>query len=447
MQYLKRLAFYPLVLLFLHSILAYHLTQGFSAPLRILALALAAAGYLYYNISPAAKQPKASSRSQSILIGGCELIAASGFFLAAQIVLYACIGFSRLEVKTSVLAANAVFSAVFIVVLLFSGMIRVAATSKQLGAVPRIAMFLVWWVPIVNIAVLWNVWKTARDEYRFLRGKRLLNEGRRADEICKTRYPLLMVHGVFFRDWKHFNYWGRIPKELIANGAQVFYGNHNSALAVEQSGEELKARILEITRGTGCEKVHIIAHSKGGLDARYAVSRLGMDAHVASLTTVNTPHRGTPLAEKLLSLAPDKLAAAVGRQYGKIFAKLGDDECDFLGSVNGLTPEVCGKLNEIMPDKEGVLYQSVGSMMRAASGAGPPLNAGYAIIKPMGGDNDGLVCTDSMAWGECLGILRPQGKRGISHGDMIDLTRKNVPGFDVCEFYVRLAADLKEKGL
>jgi len=266
-------------------------------------------------------------------------------------------------------------------------------------------------------------------------------------EACKTRYPILMAHGVFFRDWKYFNYWGRIPKELTDNGAQIFYGNHNSALSVEMAAEELKQRILEILRETGSEKVNIIGHSKGGLDARWAISCLGMDACVASLTTINTPHRGTPLAGKLLELTPDKAAAAVGRQYGKLFAKLGDDDCDFLGSVNGLTPQTCDELNKAMPDRGGVLYQSVGSKMRAVSSAGPPLNAGYAIIKPLGGENDGLVCTDSMAWGNCLGILNPMGKRGISHGDMIDLTRKDIPGFDVCEFYVGLLAGLKEKGL
>jgi triacylglycerol lipase len=200
-------------------------------------------------------------------------------------------------------------------------------------------------------------------------------------------------------------------------------------------------------RETGCEKVNVIGHSKGGLDARYAISCLGMDARVASLTTVNTPHRGTPLAGKLLQIVPDKAVSAVGRQYGRLFAKLGDDRCDFTGSVNGLTPERCGALNRIMPDRPGVLYQSVGSLMRAAAAAGPPLNAGYAFIKPIGGDNDGLVCPDSMAWGHCLGILEPAGKKGISHGVMIDLTRKNIPGFDVCEFYVGLVNDLREKGL
>ena len=55
---------------------------------------------------------------------------------------------------------------------------------------------------------------------------------REDDQVCATRYPILMVHGVFFRDFKYFNYWGRIPEELEANGATIFYGNQPSADAV-----------------------------------------------------------------------------------------------------------------------------------------------------------------------------------------------------------------------
>ena len=65
----------------------------------------------------------------------------------------------------------------------------------------------------------------------------------------------------------------------------------------------------------------------------------------------------------------------------------------------------------------------------------------------MEGDSDGLVSVNSMAWTNFLGILEAEGSEGISHGDIIDLTRKNIKGFDVCEFYVDLVNDLKEKGL
>ncbi|WP_077610333.1 hypothetical protein [Clostridium sp. Marseille-P2415] len=59
----------------------------------------------------------------------------------------------------------------------------------------------------------------------------------------------------------------------------------------------------------------------------------------------------------------------------------------------------------------------------------------------------GLVSINSMAWGSFLGVLKPKSKQGISHGDVIDLTRKNIEGFDVCEFYVDLVNKLKLKGM
>ena len=37
-------------------------------------------------------------------------------------------------------------------------------------------------------------------------------------------------------------------------------------------------------------------------------------------------------------------------------------------------------------------------------------------------------------------------KKGISHGDVIDLTRQDIIGYDVCEFYVDLVKELKERG-
>ena len=43
--------------------------------------------------------------------------------------------------------------------------------------------------------------------------------------------------------------------------------------------------------------VHILAHSLGGLDSRYMISKLDMAERVLSLTTLGTPHRGTTFAD------------------------------------------------------------------------------------------------------------------------------------------------------
>jgi triacylglycerol lipase len=70
----------------------------------------------------------------------------------------------------------------------------------------------------------------------------------------------------------------------------------------------------------------------------------------------------------------------------------------------------------------------------------------WLMIKPLEGDNDGLVSVDSAVWGTFRGVLESRGRRGISHGDIIDLKRADYRGFDVVETYVAIVADLKEKG-
>ena len=77
-----------------------------------------------------------------------------------------------------------------------------------------------------------------------------------------------------------------------------------------------------------------------------------------------------------------------------------------------------------------------------------PLNMGYRLIRKIQGSaNDGLVPVEAARWGNDLGVLRASAIRGISHGDMIDLNRENIPGFDVREFYVSVIAGLKDRGL
>lgn len=44
----------------------------------------------------------------------------------------------------------------------------------------------------------------------------------------KLKYPVLLVHGMGFRDGKYINYWGRIPAKLEENGCKVYYGNQDS---------------------------------------------------------------------------------------------------------------------------------------------------------------------------------------------------------------------------
>lgn len=342
---------------------------------------------------------------------------------------------------------NSLFVFLLEALIFWNGIIRIYLTSTQLGIKWRVIGALCGMIPIANLVILSKLMRIVDLEVLVENEKICRNEERKSDKICQTKYPLFLVHGVFFRDSNRFNYWGRIPKELEENGATIFYGNHQSASSVEDSAKELDARIREIVAETGCEKVNIIAHSKGGLDCRYAISKLGTNRYVASLTTINTPHRGCEFADHLLYKLPKAQKELAANTYNLALRQIGDPNPDFLAAVGCLTAQSCAELNQTVSDMPDIYYQSVGSKLNTATSGRFPLNFTYQFVKSFDGANDGLVGEDSFHWGENFQMVTADGLRGISHGDMIDLNRENFIGFDVREFYVELVHKLKERGL
>ena len=334
--------------------------------------------------------------------------------------------------------------------LFWNGMIRVYACSVQLGIRHRVIGILCGFIPVVNLILLVKIIRIVSDEISFETEKEKLELARENEQVCRTKYPVLLVHGVFFRDRRFLNYWGRIQGTLIRNGARIFYGNHESAASVPDAAAELSTRIQKIVADTGCGKVNIIAHSKGGLDCRWALNCLDTAPYVASLTTINTPHHGCEFADYLLNKIPKKMQLKIAGTYNTAMKKMGDKHPDFMAAVSDLTAERCEERNRLMKDsdaEQNIVCKSVGSRLDHASGGKFPLNFTYPLVKYFDGPNDGLVAESSCRWGTEFQFLTAQGKRGISHGDVIDLNRENIPGFDVREFYVRLLSDLKKRGL
>ncbi len=336
---------------------------------------------------------------------------------------------------------------VVLAILFWNGMICVYTTSIQLGLKTRILGIICGLIPIANLIMLRIIIRKTRDECVFEVKKHLVDLERKEEKICATKYPVLMVHGVFFRDTVFFNYWGRIPAALEKNGARVFYGGHESAASIHDSAMELAERIETIIRKTGAEKVNIIAHSKGGLDCRYVIEHTQAREHIASLTTINTPHRGCEFADYLLGAIPAEMQNKVADTYNKAMRKLGDDNPDFMAAVRNLTHEHCKHFDAETPLPEEIYCRCVGSIQNKASGGKFPNNFTYALAKYFDGPNDGLVGESSFQFCPEYTLLTTQGKRGISHCDIIDMNREDIPGFDVREFYVQLVADLKKKGL
>ena len=268
------------------------------------------------------------------------------------------------------------------------------------------------------------------------------------NNLGKTLYPIVLVHGIGFRDNKYLNYWGRIPKSLESLGATIFYGNQDSWGSVKGNAQTLKTTIERILIEEKVDKVNIIAHSKGGIDARYMISSLEMAPFVSSLTTIASPHHGSKAID-VLSKFPKILIKLAGFFVNLWFRILGDKNPDFLSTIDLLNTKTMEEFNLENKDIEGVYYQSFGFQMKR-SFSDIFLFFTHAIIKIIDGDNDGIVSMNSSVWTNFHGPLTGQNWRGVSHLDEVDFRRMNFrkknnkSGItDIREVYIEIIKDLK----
>ena len=233
---------------------------------------------------------------------------------------------------------------------------------------------------------------------------------------------VLLIHGMGFRDNGIIQYWGRIPKFIESRGYTVYYGNQDSNAPVEVNGQVIADRIQSIYDETGCDSIHIIAHSKGGLDARYALSTLGMARYVNTLTTISTPHHGSPTVDRLLAL-PDFFVRAAAF-FSDIFLRiLGDKQPDAYTVFHSFMTESARKFNVENPDSPNVRYKSYAFVMSS------PFSDIFLwlpniVVKHYEGENDGLLSPADVQWGEFMGVIRSNSARGISHCDEVDMRRR-----------------------
>jgi len=261
---------------------------------------------------------------------------------------------------------------------------------------------------------------------------------------CTTEFPIVLVHGTGFRDYKYINYWGRIPKALENEGAKVFYSKQDAWGNIEDNAQTIKNSILEILHNTGCKKVNLIAHSKGGLEARYMICNLGMEECIASLTTISTPHHGSKTMD-LFYNAPVFIFKTVAFFVNIYFRILGDKNPDFQTTCKQLSSIYCREFNEKNINSPNIYYQSYASKMKS-SFSDILLLVPHFITNLIEGDNDGLVQVDSAKWGDFKGIIKGKKLRGVSHADTVDLRRKNYSGIDIRDIYIDIVEDLKFKG-
>jgi triacylglycerol lipase len=246
---------------------------------------------------------------------------------------------------------------------------------------------------------------------------------------ARLRYPLVLAHGVLGFDvislaGARHEYWNGIASPLTSAGADVVAIRvpPTSSIATRAAGLAAAVDALVAERGG---KVNIIAHSMGGLDARYAIAH-GLAPRVASLTTIGTPHAGTPLADIGASLLGDKLGLKK------------------LARVIGLDVEAFWELttkrlraSAELADVDGVLYASiVGACSR--SRVHPLLALTHKYLSSTAGDNDGLVPAASQQWGEVLRTV------DADHWAQIGWSARR--SLDIAAIYVDVVKELAARG-
>jgi triacylglycerol esterase/lipase EstA (alpha/beta hydrolase family) len=182
---------------------------------------------------------------------------------------------------------------------------------------------------------------------------------------------------------------------LIKNDFIVYHSSVSWAADVNTRASDLRKNILDILKKEDCEKVNIIAHSMGGLDARRMLfnGRHSDKIHqnVASLTTISTPHEGSPFADWGTDNLPHVIPFA---------QKLGLD----LKAFKDLRTDLCKEFNynqEVIEFEKNcqndILFQSYAGKQDFWS-VFDPLKLSFYIIEKKEGDNDGLVSVKSAKW-------------------------------------------------
>ncbi len=187
-----------------------------------------------------------------------------------------------------------------------------------------------------------------------------------------------------------FQYFKNIKTHLESQDFKpVFHTNQDFAGSVDKRARQLRNKINQIISETGAGKVHIIAHSMGGLDARRMIVDLEMADKVASLTTIGTPHLGTILADHVISKGGVFLIEILGK-----VVKLD------LDGFKDLTITACEQFNRRAEKHEAtneVFYQTYSSFEEFDQ-MFMPLIPSWVFIRNVEGRNDGLVPFTSQQW-------------------------------------------------
>ncbi|EMJ57934.1 alpha/beta hydrolase family protein [Leptospira interrogans serovar Valbuzzi str. Duyster] len=268
-------------------------------------------------------------------------------------------------------------------------------------------------------------------------------------------YPIVLAHGLF--GWRNgstvVDYWGGNAAYLRNQGAYVLTPSVTALNSSSSRASQLKTSILAAMAANNYTgKVHIIGHSQGGLDARYMVSNLSMSTKVATLTTLNTPHQGSPIANIVAAVIPNWALPYVSTVLNTIIGFVyGDSSQNAISALKLLTTDGLKTFNSATPNVSGVKYFSYGStisvpdlIQHPAMGILHPICAIGAPFYGMSIANDGVVPDSSQRWGTWKGGPSiPILTTGIDHLEATNALYLGQLWYDTNAYFLKMVNNAK----
>jgi triacylglycerol lipase len=263
----------------------------------------------------------------------------------------------------------------------------------------------------------------------------------------QTRFPIVLAEGLFGFDF--FN----IPADLRAGGATVFTPLVNPFSDSVTRGQELLDQIDDILAMSGAQKVNLIAHSQGGLDARFILGT--RPAVLASITQLGSPNLGSPVADALLPSDDATLSFLGG--IVSIVSGNAPAPADFRRALQFLSTQGLAQFNQMFPaglpttpcgqgpaSVSGVpLFSFAGNV--AATNPGDITDVVLPLLAlnfPADTPNDGLVGVCSARFGMVV-----QDNLTANHLDLVNQFNGAVGATNIITLYRMQAALLKGMGL
>ncbi len=276
----------------------------------------------------------------------------------------------------------------------------------------------------------------------------------------KTQHPIVLVHGMGgFDSLGPVPYFVGVADDLVTLGYAVFTTVADPFNGSDVRAAQIAPQLDHILACTCAEKLNLIGHSQGGIDARVLVSELGYGDRIAAVATVATPHAGSTVAGQLLDLAPESADPLIDLLGGFLAGIYTDplEETKVRDSLLWCSPEFLADRFAKAPVTPDVAWFSYGGRAGLTASGSPDCD-GAALPNPqaktpisasmlagwtaLGGfdgvANDGLVTVKSAKFGEFRGCVPADHMQeiGLSLGSALKLYDHLVLYREIAQLFV-----------